>query len=391
VNPIDLVALALLVVAVLAGIRTGALPQVGGIAGAFLGLIVVWWAAPWLIDQTRGLEPIPRAMVVLGAVLAAVLLGEAVGSTIGRAVAGQLGTGVLSGMDRFAGGFLGAAQAVLIIWLAGGLLVAGPFPELAGQASDSAAVRATDAYLPPSSEVIGEIATALDSSGLPDVFVGLEPIPLTPAQTPTDPEAARIAANAVPGTARIAALACGTDVSGTGVIVSRDHILTNAHVVAGASTIRVSLDNTLLDARAVLFDPELDVAVLYVPGVGGRPQRFAASDPTRGAEGAAIGFAGGGPMVILPAAVSGAYPATGRDIYGKHRITRSILELHAGIEPGDSGGPFVLRDGTIGGLVFAESKTDPAVGYALAPTTVATRIGPALVRTGEVAVGPCIR
>jgi len=182
-----------------------------------------------------------------------------------------------------------------------------------------------------------------------------------------------------------------TSVGSGFVIEPTGYILTNAHVVAGASTIRVSLDNTLLDARAVLFDPELDVAVLYVPGVGGRPQRFAASDPTRGAEGAAIGFAGGGPMVILPAAVSGAYPATGRDIYGKHRITRSILELHAGIEPGDSGGPFVLRDGTIGGLVFAESKTDPAVGYALAPTTVATRIGPALVRTGEVAVGPCIR
>lgn len=390
-NPIDLVALALLVVAILAGIRTGAIPQVGGISGAILGLVAVWWAAPWLLEQTHSLEPIPRAMVVLGAVLAAVLVGETVGSTLGRAVAGQLGTGVLSGMDRFAGGFLGAAQAVLIIWLAGGLLVAGPFPELAGQASDSAAVRAADAYLPPPTEVIGEIATALDESGLPDVFVGLEPVPLQPADTPTDPEAARIATNAVTGTARIAALACGTDITGTGVIVARDHVLTNAHVVAGASTIRVSVGDTLLDGRAVLFDPELDVAVLYVPGIGGRIQRFAARDPDRGSEGAAIGFAGGGPMVILPAAVSGAYPATGRDIYGKNRITRPILELHAGIEPGDSGGPFVLRDGTIGGLVFAESRTDPAVGYALAPTAVATRIAPSLVRSGEVGVGPCIR
>jgi S1-C subfamily serine protease len=297
---------------------------------------------------------------------------------------------MLSGVDRFAGGLLGAAQAVLIIWLAGGLMASGPFPALASQATTSTAVRATDAYLPPATEVIGQIATTLDSSGLPDVFIGLEPVPLEPVQTPTDPQAARIAANAVPGTARIRTAACDTEVSGTGVVVATDHLVTNAHVVAGASVIRVALGNKVLDARPVLFDPELDVAVLYVPGLGGRTLRFAAGDPARGATGAAIGFAGGGPMVILPAAVAGSYPATGRNIYGSNRVTRQILELRAAIEPGDSGGPFVLGDGTVGGLVFAESKTDPQVGYALSATSVATRIAPALGRTGGVPVGACL-
>ena len=76
----------------------------------------------------------------------------------------------------------------------------------------------------------------------------------------------------------------------------------------------------------------------------------------------------------MPAAVSGTYPATGRDIYGTKRVTRDILELRAEVEPGDSGGPLVLEDGSVGGLVFAESKTDPAVGYALTPGSVWTRI-----------------
>lgn len=390
-NPFDLVALALLVVAVLAGIRTGAVPQVCGIAGALIGLLCVFQAAPWLVTQTRDLEPIPRALLVLGTVLGAVILGETVGSMAGRAIGGRLGEGVLSGMDRLAGGLLGATQAVLIIWLAGGLLAVGPFPTLAGEASSSAAVRATDAYLPPPTEVIGQIATALDDSGLPDVFIGLEPVPLAPADAPTDPEAARIAADALEGTARVTAGACGTQVTGTGIVVARDHLVTNAHVVAGSDTIRVALGNRVLDGRTVLFDPDLDVAVLYVPGLGGRVLRFAAGDPDRGTKGAAIGFAGGGPRVILPAAVSGMYPATGRDIYGERRVTRAILELHAEIQPGDSGGPVVLEDGTVGGLVFAESKTDPQVGYALTPTSVAARIAPALERTGGVPVGACVR
>ncbi len=88
--------------------------------------------------------------------------------------------------------------------------------------------------------------------------------------------------------------------------------------------------------------------------------------------------------------MSGEYTATGRDIYGQHRIDRRILELRAAIQPGDSGGPLVLPDGTIGGIVFAESRTDPSVGYALTPTAVATSVMPAIGRTAAVDVGPCI-
>jgi S1-C subfamily serine protease len=145
-----------------------------------------------------------------------------------------------------------------------------------------------------------------------------------------------------------------------------------------------------VDARVVLFDPELDVAVLYAPDLRGVPLRFAASDPGRGAVGAAIGYPGGGSLTVVPAAVTGAYPATGLDIYDKATVRRQILELRAQIDRGDSGGPFVLRDGTIGGLIFAEARTDPDVGYALSPTAVAIRIGPAMGRSDAVETGACL-
>ena len=86
------------------------------------------------------------------------------------------------------------------------------------------------------------------------------------------------------------------------------------------------------------------------------------------APGGGGGFGGNrdGPLVL-----PGEYTATGLDIYDKSRVRREILELRAAIERGDSGGPLVLENGTVGGVVFAESRTNESVGYALSPTAVA--------------------
>jgi S1-C subfamily serine protease len=133
------------------------------------------------------------------------------------------------------------------------------------------------------------------------------------------------------------------------------------------------------------------VALLWTPDLRARALHFASSDPARGSVGAALGYPGGGPLTIVPAAVTGEYRATGRDIYDEARVDRDILELRAQIDRGDSGGPLILQDGTIGGLVFAEARSDPEVGYALTPTSVAVRIAPAIGRHEVVATGDCLR
>ena len=88
--------------------------------------------------------------------------------------------------------------------------------------------------------------------------------------------------------------------------------------------------------------------------------------------------------------MSGAYTAQGRDIYGVQRVSRRILELRAIVDQGDSGGPLILEDGTVGGVVFAEARTDESVGYALSATAVATAIQPSIGRTSPVDTGACI-
>lgn len=392
-NPLDLVAIVLVVLAVLLGFRSGALPQVGGLLGAIGGGAIVVLSLPLLVEPLDNVPTDLRPYAVLTGLLLAVGVGESLGSTIGRMVARTLGGGVLGAADRVAGGFTGAAQALLIVWLAGGLLAIGPVPRLTEAAQTSTAIRTLNAALPPPEEIATELGSLLDASGLPEVFVGLEPLPQPPVDSPTDATARAIAELAETSTVRISAATCDFESSGSGVVVASGYVVTNAHVVAGARSrgVRVTGIAGQVDASVVLFDPELDVAVLLAPDLQAVPLRFATEDPTRGAVGAALGYPGGGSLTVVPAAVTGAYAATGRDIYDEATVTRRVLELQAQIDRGDSGGPFVLRDGTVGGLIFAEARTDPVVGYALSPTAVATRITPALGRTEPVDTGECLR
>jgi S1-C subfamily serine protease len=393
VNPLDLIAILLVFVALILGARSGAIPQVSGLLGAVAGGVAVVLLLPALREPLSEVDPQLRPWLVLGSLVGAVALGESAGAGAGRWAAHGLGTGLLSRADRFAGATLGAVQALLIVWLTGGLLAEGPLPRFAEAAGSSTVVRAMSAVLPPPTAFAVELRTWLDASGLPDVFIGFEPVPAPPVQRPGDAQAEAIAAAAEASTLKVAAATCGLNSLGTGFVVRSDYVLTNAHVVAGASSdgIRVTtLDGRLFDAVPVLFDPELDVALLHVQGLGLRALPLAATDPGRGSVGATLGYPNGGQLTVLAAAVAGRYPAIGYDIYGEEEVRREILELRAAIDRGDSGGPLVLADGTVGGVVFAEARTNPDVGYALSPTAVAARIGPWLGQTAAVATGLCV-
>ena len=391
-NLFDVVVVVLLVVAVIIGVSTGALPQIGGLLGALAGAILAIAAIPSLkepLDRIR--EPEIRAIVVLGGLLFVVGLGEAIGSAIGKAVAIRLGGGVLGTLDRVLGGVVGIGQALLVVWLLGGLLAAGPMRTLAAQAQTSVVVRGLNAILPAPTEIAVELSALLDDTGIPDLFLGLDPLPAPDVQRPTDPAAAAIAQAAVASTVRVTAQTCLFQSSGTGFAVARDYIVTNAHVIAGARAVVVrTTTGGVLEATTVFDDPELDVALLWVSGLGTPALRFATGEPARGAVGATIGFPHGGALQVEPAAVASAYDAQGRDIYGSQRVSRRILELRAVIDQGDSGGPLILSDGTVGGVVFAEARTDENVGYALTPASVATAIQPWIGRTGPVDTGECI-
>ena len=204
-NPLDAIAICLVIAGAILGWRSGAIPQVSGLIGAIVGGVAVILALPLLVDPLDSIEPAMRPFLVLVALVGAVAIGESIGASLGRAVANRLGTGLLSTADRTAGSFLAMAQALLVVWLAGSLLADGPIPRLAETAGESTAVRTMAGILPPATEVASGLGGWLDQTDLPDVFVGFEPIAAPDVKRPDDPVARRIAAVAEASTFKVSA------------------------------------------------------------------------------------------------------------------------------------------------------------------------------------------
>jgi hypothetical protein len=220
VNPLDLIAILLVVVALILGARSGAIPQVGGLLGAIAGGALVISLLPVLAHPLEEVDPTSAH----GSAWRPDRRGRPgrVDGGGGRAM-GWVGSGLLSRRSN-AGATLGAVQALLIVWLTGGLLAQGPLPRFAEAAGTSTVVRTMSTVLPPPTELAVELRTWLDASGLPDVFIGFEPLPAPPVQRPGDAAAEAIAAGAVASTVKIAAATCGLSSLGTGFVVRADYV-----------------------------------------------------------------------------------------------------------------------------------------------------------------------
>ena len=322
-----------------------------------------------------------------------VIFSQSVGSTFGAALRHRMGGGVMTGLDQGAGAAFGFVRGLFLVWLLAGLLVLLPMPTLATEARESTILRALQTRLPSPLVMAAELGQAFEATGLPDVFVGAPPPADTPDVGVSDAQAAEIASGARGSTMRVETVACGSFVSGTAFAVSPDHLVTNAHVVAGATDVFVSFDGGFERHRAqvVMFNPQLDAALLVVSDqLDLAPLTLTGSRPQRSAPAAAIGFTGGGGERIIPAVISRSLAALGRDIYGNDIVARNVIEVREDVRPGDSGGPLVLADGSIGGVTFSESRQNPNIGYALSANDVANAIEPALSSASAVDTGECI-
>ncbi len=113
----------------------------------------------------------------------------------------------------------------------------------------------------------------------------------------------------------------------------------------------------------VAFDPSFDLAVLRVSGLTAPVLTLDPGDRRPGHPGAPCSaIPEGGPFTADPAGVMAQFEAEGRDIYGQGLTVRNVYELDAAVRPGNSGGPLVLPDGQVVGVVFSRSTVDAAWG-----------------------------
>jgi S1-C subfamily serine protease len=390
VNLLDLGAVAILVAAVALGAGAGFFPQLFGMSGAVAGFGLAILAASAFQPYLVTIEQPLRAVLALAGLITLILLGESTGTILGARVRASMRDRFLSTVDLAGGALIGLAQGIGVLWIAGGLLSAGAIPQMQPAARQSVILRAVDSTLPEPEGVAADLVGLLAPTDLPDLFAGLEPPPAPPLNLPSSSRARTLAASAVQSTVRVMGFGCGREQLGSGFFVADHGVVTNAHVVAGVDSVSIDAGGRTFSASIVLYDPKQDVAVLRVPGTSRPALRLADQTPQRGTDAVALGYPGGGPLALVPAVVTQAFDAAGPDIYEQGSTSRQIVELRADVRRGDSGGPLIVAPGVAGGIVFGASRTNAAVGYAIAANSVADKIHRAADDVRTVSSGACL-
>jgi Do/DeqQ family serine protease len=170
---------------------------------------------------------------------------------------------------------------------------------------------------------------------------------------------------------------------GSGMIVSSEgHIVTNWHVVNGASQVTVQLsDGRTLPARIAGADQRSDIAVLKVEAGGLLPIAFGDSELVRVGQ---MVFAVGNPFGLQETVTQGIISAKGRR--STSEAANEFFQTSTTIYPGNSGGPLVDIHGKVIGInnfIFSRSGDTDGIGFAI-PSNVARRVYDDIVQRGRV-------
>jgi S1-C subfamily serine protease len=353
------------------GLLVGALSLFGFVGGALLGAQV----APGL-SRAFGLASGGKApgfglvCLVVGAVL-----GQVAAAAIGVLLRSRLTWRPLRSVDAVAGAVMSAISVLLVCWGLAQVVVRTQFRTLAQEVSHSEVLAGLDAMLPSGAQnLLAALLRLVDDSGFPRVFGGFGAEQIVPVEPPDPAVANQPGVRQAEGSiVKItgSAPSCSRRVEGTGFVFASEHVMTNAHVVAGVrKPVVYTNDQQVLPATVVLYDSRRDVAVLDVPGLRAGPLRFA-PPVGRGASAAVAGFPEDAPRLQAGAArIRSRETIRGPDIYQQTTVTREVYVLYAQVRPGNSGGPLLAPDGAVDGVVFAASTQDGNTGYALTAAEV---------------------
>lgn len=388
-NILDLFILLIAVLEAVQGARIGLLRQFFSLTGFWLGLVLGAIISPFLasiINEPSGKLAITFTLIFGLAVLFGIL-GRLVGHKLAR-VSGRRQH--LQAADNILGAAFSVIVSMFIIWLFVSMFSGSPYREFNRSIRESVIVGKLNVIFPPAPAIISQIARLINPYGFPHVFVGPERNPSPPVDpaSASQIESATKAARA--STVKIQGIGCGGLVNGSGFIAATDLVITNAHVVAGIERPVVIDDNGWHRANTVYFDSSLDIAILRTTGLTGRALAISGDIALRGTAAVILGYPAGGSFKASSASVSGQYEALGRDIYNQRVVLRSIYELQTSLESGNSGGPLVLPDGTVIGIIFARSEITRDTGYAIIAANAQKALAVAQDNPHAVSTGRCI-
>jgi S1-C subfamily serine protease len=359
----------------LQGAYRGLVVQALSLVGLAIGALAGSWIAPKLLSE--GSSWVSMASLA-GAIVGAALLGSAsatLAETPRRFLAFRPG---LRAADSLGGAFIGAALGLALAWLIAVVLVQQPS---LGFRQD---VR--------SSTILPKLMRAVPPDRVLQALARFDPFPQLTLSggrlPPPDPSVlqtpgAKAASNSV---VKIYGTACGLGIQGSGWVVRRDVIATNAHVIAGEHDTNVQAPNgQSLSAQVVYVDTQNDVALLRVEGLRTAPLAVTSTGDYPVSV-VILGYPRDGALVGVAATAGAPRTVIAPNAYGRHTGPRSVVPLRGTVEPGESGGPVVDSDGGVVAMIFGGAK-DGGNGFAVPVSVVRDALPDA---TGPVASGPCI-
>ena len=377
---LDIFIVLFVVLAVLRGARTGFLAGVFSLAGVVVGASVGSRIASSLLPEGSNL--VYSVGVTLIGVVAFAVLGEILARLIGGSLRNRLSHPTSTTLDNIGGGALGLALSLVLVWAVGVLaLQSPPFVGLHPAVEES--------------RILSSLEERMPAGLLTRAVAELDPLPEIRGPTPdvappekgilSDPDVRSAASRAV----RVTGVACGYGVEGSGWVVARNLVVTNAHVVAGEAATRVQPEGVgrALRAEAVLFDEKNDIAVLRVRKLGLPPLPLASPRP--GEPAAVIGFPQNGPLDVRPARTGDTGYVKSGDAYNEALVRRIVTSFRVFVRPGNSGGPAVNADGEVISTIFASRADASNVGYGIPSQVVQRHLRVATERTEPVSTGGC--
>jgi S1-C subfamily serine protease len=342
------------------GFIVGSLSFIGFVGGAVLGAEF----GPSISRAIVGGQTQQDVVAVVLLVCAAII-GQFVASSIGAAVRQTVTNPSSTILDSIGGAAVSVLSMLLIAWAIGSVLTASSFSVVVGQVDNSVVLGTMDRIMPTQAKTMfGDFRQVFSGIGAAHLFSVAAPDPAvlnSPGYL-----AAKSRVVKVQGTAP----SCDRSIEGSGFVYAPHHVLTNAHVVAGVQDgPTVTVGGLTYRARVVLYDPQVDIAVLYVPGLNLAPLSFD-DQAQAGAQAIVAGYPLDHSFTQVPARIGGTQNAVGPDIYQTGTVQRQIFEIRALVQPGNSGGPLLSPSGSVYGVVFAAAVNTQDTGFALTASEV---------------------
>jgi S1-C subfamily serine protease len=389
---VDLILIGLIIMFALNGYRQGFLVGALSFVGFFGGALVGLQAAPVVVERME--SPLSRVVVSLLAVFGLALLGQTIAAWAGTRLRHAISSERGRRADDVGGILVSVVALLLVAWMVAGPLASSSMPAVARSVRNSAILGAVDSIMPNQARVLyNGLRDTIANGDFPNVFGDLTPTRAREVAAP-DPKLANSQAVKVARASVVkitgSAPSCRRRIEGSGFVFAPQHVMTNAHVVAGTTgNLSIEVNGAKEVGRVVLYNPDLDLAVLVVQDLEAPTMEWAPDAASTGADAVVVGYPLDGPFRATSARVRDVRDVKGPDIYENTTVVREVYTLRAEVKNGNSGGPLIDTSGQLLGVIFAAAVDDPETGFALTADEARPVAEAAAGRTQPVSTGPC--